>query len=150
MLRKILLLGFLALLSIISGVLMSEVSWIGRMGMRFFYKEFELLKIWWQGALLVYSVLIVMYIVQAILLKVLPGKISKIIFIVLLLAGMAGMYATYNDFREDFSHRLAGERFHIGFYLFWVGSIMTSFFFLLEKGKTKKTINSSSKDVVNQ
>lgn len=45
---------------------------------------------------------------------------------------LVGLYFTYNDFRTDLSHRLLGERFHLGAYLFWLGAILVAVFYLFK------------------
>ena len=50
---------------------------------------------------------------------------------------LAGLYFTYQDFRTDLSHRLLGERFHLGAYLFWLGAIMIAIFYLFKNNSYK-------------
>jgi len=55
----------------------------------------------------------------------------------LLVAGVLGLVITYYDFQHTYSHRLLKERFHLGFYLFWLGWMGTCVFFLVT-GNGKK------------
>ena len=40
-----------------------------------------------------------------------------------MLIAVAGLYFSYHDFRNTLSHKLLGEGFHLGVYLFWLGWI---------------------------
>ena len=143
--RNILFLLFLAVLAVISGILLSKASWIGRVGMTFFYKEYNLLKIWWQGALAVYIVWLVLFVAHSFIQKKLPPVTARLLHILILFAAIACLYLTYDDFTNDFSHHLLGWRFHYGFYLGWVGWMLICLFFALKRNRTKTTITSSDK-----
>jgi len=112
---------------------MSKASFIGRMGINFFYKEYKFLKVWWQGALVVFCVWVLLLLIQGMVQKRNTRKRAIIIHIVCVLAAIVGLYFTYNDFRHSFNHRLLGERFHLGAYLFWIGWIIISLFYLVQK-----------------
>ena len=128
--RTSFLIFILALLSAISGYLLSKASLIGKAGISMFYKEYQFLKVWWQGALLVFGVLLLLFLVQGLVQRKVAKGTANFIHIILILLALAGLYFTYNDFRHDISHRLLGERFHLGAYLFWVGWIIISMFYL--------------------
>jgi hypothetical protein len=136
--RTILFLSLLASISAISGYLMSKASWIGRVGMTFFYKEYNLLKIWWQGALAVFIIFIFLYALHALVqlrfnqLR-LSQAASKVVHAIVLAVTITGLYFTYDDFSTDLSHRLLGWRFHYGVYLFWVGWMFICLNFLFKK-----------------
>lgn len=123
----------LAILSGISGYMLSKSSWIGKVGISLFYQQYEFLKIWWQAGLVVFVLLMVIFALHAILKNKLSGSGGNIACIVLLLIAITGLYGTYHDFRHDFSHRMLGERFHIGAYLFWISWMLISLFFLFRK-----------------
>jgi hypothetical protein len=125
--------------------MMSKSSWIGGIGMSIFYKEYTFLNVWWQGALAVMGLYVLLVIVHVILHMVLSRSGSAIFNIIAIIISLAGLYLTYHDFRHDFSHRIMGERFHIGFYLFWTGWIFIGLNFLLGK---KKPIEINRKDEV--
>lgn len=136
--RNLLLFSLLAALSALSGFMMSKASWIGRVGMTFFYKEYNLLKIWWQGAIAVFIVLMVLFALHLLIkgrfarLK-LPYMAWKGVNIALLMAATAALYFTYNDFTHELAHRMLGWRFHLGFYMVWIGWMIICLFFLFEK-----------------
>ncbi|HEX2535143.1 MAG TPA: cytochrome d ubiquinol oxidase subunit II [Chitinophagaceae bacterium] len=125
-----LFIGLLAVLSGISGYLLSKASGIGRLGINLFYKEYRFLKVWWQGGAVVFGTLLLLFFLQGWAARRLaPGK-ARLVHLLCILAALAGLYFTYNDFRHTLSHRLLGERFHLGAYLFWAGWILVSLFYL--------------------
>lgn len=128
---------FLLILSAVSGVLLSNASWVGKMGMSLFYQEYNFLKIWWKGAGLIFFLLTGLYGLQSLIHKTTGKRTSTAVHIFALLVALAGLYFSYRDFRHDFSHRLLGERFHIGVYLFWIGWMVISIYLLLT-GKHEK------------
>lgn len=122
---------FILSTSIISGYLMSKASIIGKIGMSLFYREYNFLKTWWKGALLISALLIMLYIIQEIVLRKYPPVKARTIYIIACVLSVIGLYFTYNDFRHTLSHRLLGERFHLGVYLFWLGWLGISIFYLI-------------------
>ena len=124
---------FIAALSALSGYLMSKASLTGRVGISLFYNEYQFLKVWWQGALVVFAVLLVLMLVQGIVQRKLPKPKANILHVIMVLLALGGLYYTYNDFRHTLSHKLLGERFHIGGYLFWIGWIIISVFYIVQK-----------------
>jgi len=126
-------LSLLAALSAISGYLMSKASWIGRVGMTFFYKEYNLLKIWWQGAITVFIMLILLFVLHSFIHTKLRLAGARAVHFLLLLLAVGGLYLTYDDFTNELSHRMLGWRFHYGFYLFWADWMLICIFFLFKK-----------------
>ena len=124
---------FLALLSVVSGYLLSNASWIGKAGMNVFYTEYSFLNTWWKGALLVFAVLIFLYAVQSAVALYSTRQISRIVNIAAIGVAVVGLYLTYDDFRRDLGHRWMGERFHLGAYLFWIGWMIVSVYLLMRK-----------------
>src|SRR5690606_16177744 len=96
-------------------------------------QEYDFLKIWWKGAALVFFLLMSLYGLQSWIHKITTKKISTAVHIFALMAALGGLYFSYSDFREDLSHRLLGERFHIGVYLFWLGWMVVSIYLLLTR-----------------
>jgi len=74
-----------------------------------------------------------LFFVQTVFYKRGSVKTSKIIQTVLLAIAIAGIFFSYSDFRNTLSHRLLGERFHLGVYLFWLGWIAITIFLALQK-----------------
>lgn len=132
---KSLLLVLLITLAGISGYLLSKASLVGRVGINLFYKEYKFLKVWWQGALLVFAVWMMLFLLQGLAQRKLKPLIARLIQVDAIIIALVGLYFTYSDFRHTTSHRWLGERFHIGGYLFWVGWIIISVFYLTERKK---------------
>ncbi len=145
--RTTLFLTILLGLSGVSGYLMSKASWIGRVGMTLFYKEYNLLKVWWQGGLAAFIFLLVLFLLHTLIEKKLPFAGAKIVHVLLLAAAGACLYLTYVDFDEDFSHHLLGWRFHYGFYLIWLQWILICFFFLFTSRKKVAPATGTDKKV---
>lgn len=111
---------------------MSKASLVGKAGMSLFYREYNFLKVWWQGALMVFTILIVLFVILHFVQRKVVYNKMKTISLLALLAGILGAYFTYYDFRHTLSHRLLGERFHIGAYLFWAGWLLVAIFYFLQ------------------
>ncbi len=131
-----LLIVFIFSLSILSGVLLSKSSFIGKVGIHFFYQQYKFLKIWWQGAAVIFALLMALMVVHLIVRKLLDFKTARITYLLALAVALVGLYFTYRDFRDSLSHRLLGERFHLGAYLFWLGWISINLFFLFDWKQT--------------
>ena len=126
-----LLIFILALLSLLSGNLTKGVSLVGRVGINLFYKEYKFFKVWWQAALVCFAALILITVMLYFMDKALNGLTRKIVLLVFFFVFLAGLYFTFRDFRDDLSHRLLGERFHLGIYLYWIGFCIISLFYML-------------------
>ena len=142
---RFVLVTVLALISMASGYLMSKASWIGKVGMTFFYKEYNLLKIWWQGAIAVFVILLIILSIHELVKRKASRRVATSLVVILLTIGAGGLYLTYDDFTHDFSHHILGRRFHYGFYLAWCGWIVTSLFYLFAKGNRKTIVTISNK-----
>lgn len=144
--RNVYLFALLLLLSLISGVLLSKASLVGRTGINLFYKEYKFLKLWWQGSFVVFATLLAVFGIHSLLEKVLSGKLANRAHVLSIVIALTGLFFTYQDFRHSLSHRLLGERFHLGAYLFWIGWIMIALYFLLViAGKKEITVLSIKK-----
>ena len=149
--HRVLIIALLAILSGASGYLMSGASWISKVGMTFFYKEYNFLKIWWQGAIAVFLVFMLLFLFHGILRQKLPGIAARTVHILALLIAAAGLYFTYDDFTSNLSHRLLGWHFHYGFYLFWFGWMLICLFYIFKRKRTITTVTNSDKtEIINQ
>jgi hypothetical protein len=113
------------------------------MGMSMFYQEYNFLRTWWKGAALIFLVLMVIYALQSLVQVNAKASVSKTVHVIAIGAALTGLYFTYADFRHDLSHRLLGERFHIGAYLFWMGWVVISAYLLM----TRKNIAAEKNNV---
>lgn len=135
--RKSLLVLFLLLLSGVAGYVLSKASLVGRAGISLFYTQYKFLKTWWQGGLVVFAVWMLLFFLQGLAQRKWSPATSRLVHVAAILVASAGLYFTYQDFRHTLSHRWLGERFHLGGYLFWIGWIAISVFYLTENRKTK-------------
>lgn len=129
---------YLALLSLLSGWLLSRMSWIGRVGVNLFHREYRFLKYWYKGAALVFVVLLALFLLQSWARRRLSPAKSRGVQIFALVAAVAGLWATYSDFRSDWSHSLLRERFHLGAYLFWIGWMSVSLYLLTPRRSSQE------------
>lgn len=149
--KRALLLILLAGLSVISGLFMSRSSWIGKVGITFFHKAYNITKIWWQGATAVFIILLLFFFLHSLLQQKLSSVVAKIFHFLLLLTAATALYITWDDFHTNLSHRLLGHNFHNGVYLVWVGWMMECIFFLFSrKTQNVPAINSGRKETADQ
>ena len=130
--RSIYLLLLLAILAVVSGILLSNASWIGRVGITFLHKEYNFLKIWWQGAIGVFLVYLGLFFLHDLIsrkLSVIPAKITHGLILLLVIGCY---YLTHQDFSNTLSHRILGWKFHYGVYLFWLSWAIICVYFLLK------------------
>jgi hypothetical protein len=125
-------LALLAGLSVVAGYLLSKATLIGRTGIALFYKEYRFFRYWWKGALAVFAVWLLLFLLHRFLHRKLARQQATLLHSTALVIAAIGLYFTYRDFRDDFSHRLLGERFHLGFYLFWIGWMLIGLFYLFQ------------------
>ena len=130
---------FLLILSAIAGYLLSKASLVGSVGISLFYKQYKFLKVWWQGGLLLFTVWMFLFFLQGVAQRRLAPKSSRLLHVGGILASLIGLYFTYQDFSNNTTHRWLGERFHLGCYLFWVGWMSISTFYLTQVRNTNTT-----------
>lgn len=119
------------IISVTCGILMSKMSWLGRMGINIVKTEYKFFKTWWKTALAIFIIQLFLILIQWIVKRICKGNISRIIFCLFLISGIAGLGYTYYDFSTVYEHRLMKERFHLGGYLFWIGWISSNLYFLV-------------------
>lgn len=118
------------LLSTISGVLLSQMSFVGKVGISLLYREYGLFKIWWKTAILLFAVQLVLLFVLWLIKRLLWRRLATATILLFLLFGLVGAYFTYLDFTTT-SHRLMKGNFHAGGYLFWGAWALSCLYFLL-------------------
>jgi len=134
-----LLILLLASLATLSGYLLSKASLVGKAGISLFYKQYGFLKVWWQGALVVFIVWIFLFGLQGWVARRAKGNNAVLAHIAAIVVALIGLIFTYQDFRNNLSHRVLGERFHLGGYLFWAGWIIISLYYLFKSRSLKQT-----------
>lgn len=137
--RRFRFIAFLAALSAVSGYLMSQMSWLGRVGINLVHREYQFLKVWWQGGLAVFLFLLVLFFLHVVIQRSLPRLAASLMHIMLMGCAAAMFYFTYRDFGDEFTHHLLRQRFHIGAYLPSFGWFLTGLFFLTERVKPVQT-----------
>lgn len=134
--NKIILILVQALLSTISGIMIANMSFVGKVGIGLFYTQYHLFKIWWQTALLLFSIQVVLVLLLSLIQAYSKIFIAKTIALVVLLLSGWGGYLTYKDFTTT-SHRYMSSSFHFGFYIFWTSVAATAVYFLVTKKKIR-------------
>lgn len=119
-----------ALLSTISGVLMSQMSFIGKVGITVMYSEYGVFKIWWKTAILLFVIQLALVFVLWLVRKLLGRRLSLVVLLLFLLFGLTGAYFTYLDFTTT-SHRMLKMNFHAGGYLFWGTWALACIYFMV-------------------
>ncbi|MFC3197779.1 hypothetical protein ACFOET_09155 [Parapedobacter deserti] len=119
-----------ALLSTISGVLMSQMSFVGKVGISLIYREYGLFRLWWKTALLLFALQLALIFILWLVRRISGRRLSVAIILFFLLVALTGAYFTYIDFTTT-SHRLMKANFHVGGYLTWVAWLLTCFYFLV-------------------
>lgn len=107
-------------LSILAGTLISSLSFTGKIGISFFYREYHFLKVWWKDSLLVFVSWIIIWLLHLYARNRLKRTQYMVLSILSLIISLTGLYFSYYDFRHTLSHRWLGERFHLGIYIFWL------------------------------
>ncbi|HWJ03125.1 MAG TPA: cytochrome d ubiquinol oxidase subunit II [Verrucomicrobiae bacterium] len=125
----------LVVLAVLCGYLLSKASLVGKVGITLIYKEYSFLKVWWQGALAVFACWLLLFFIQGWAQRNAKGSNAVLPHIAALVLAAIGLFFTYQDFSNNLSHRLLGERFHLGGYLFWVGWMIISLAYLFRKKK---------------
>jgi len=141
LLRKISwLIFFQAALCALATYLISRISLMGRIGIATFYKEYKFLRSPWKTYLSIIIIQLLIIFLLYILHKRFSRKINLRASAIILILSAIGLWITYYDFQHTFSHRVLRERFHLGFYLFWIGLMITSLFFMIAVPAKEKDI----------
>ena len=91
------------------------------------------MKTWWKGTLAIFTLLFLLMLLHDAVDRKLVKKRANSFHLMALSAAVIGMYFTYRDFQYYYAHRWLQEKFHLGGYLFWIGWIGVSLFFLFRK-----------------
>ena len=131
---------FQGLISVVSGILITQMSLLGRIGIHIMYRQFLVFRSWWKTALLLFAV-------QCLLLALLYGvrkamslSSAKKVAWILLLVGILGAGTTYWDFSHTM-HKVMKAKFHFGFYFFWLGWAVSCLYFISVKDEERKVTN---------
>ncbi|MBW3518355.1 hypothetical protein [Flavobacterium sp. NKUCC04_CG] len=125
-----------AVIALLCGILMSKMSFVGRMGIQFLHRDYLIFKTWWKTALLILCIQLILIAIMMLVRYFSPVKTTKMVSVLFLVLGVIGAYATYIDFTTT-SHKMMKGSFHSGGYLFWVGWIISCIYFLFWNKKPK-------------
>lgn len=110
--------------------LISKISTIGKIGIATTHHEYHWLRVFWL-TFTIFTVLQLALILTLYILNRRAGKrITNLVSTIFFVAGGLGLVLTFQDFMHTYSHRLLKERFHLGFYIFWISWMGTCLFFL--------------------
>src|SRR5690606_22672865 len=119
-----------ALLSTISGVLLSQMSFIGKVGISVLYRDYGIFKIWWKTAVLLFAIQLALLLVLWLAKKLLGRRLALAVFLLFLLFGLVGTYFSYLDFTTT-TPRVMKANFHAGIYLFWGTWALACIYFMV-------------------
>ena len=131
-------------LCLLSAYLVSKISTIGKIGIALFYKEYRLLRSGWKTFLLFFGIQLLIILLLHLTQKRSSAKKTIFTASVFIALALIGLLTTFNDFHHTYSHRLLKERFHLGFYLFWIGWIASCVFFIVENYNKRLPVSDSS------
>jgi len=131
------------IISLISGILLSKMSLIGKIGITVAYTEYTLLKTWWKGALVVFLIQLILIAILYVSKRFALYKNFVIINLVLVILGLLGVFFTYIDFTTT-SHKYMNSKFHTGGYLVWLGWFINCIYFFIFSVKPKPTETKNS------
>lgn len=113
--------------------LVSKISLIGKIAIALIHPEYRLLRSGWKTFFLFFFIQLAVIAALEIARRKTQRAILAYTAGTLILIGLCGLGATYVDFLHTYSHRLLKERFHMGFYVFWLGWIGSCIVFLVDK-----------------
>lgn len=146
--KNITILVFIQLsLAIISAVLISNMSTLGRIGISLMYKQYTVFKTPWKTTLIIFGIQVCLVLLLAFFKRFTSSKLSHFVSFIFFVIGIIGAYYTYIDFTTT-SHKHMKFYFHFGFYLFWFNWIFSCIFFFFLKGR--KNITPSTPQDINQ
>jgi uncharacterized membrane protein len=128
--RLLVLILFQLLLCWYETYLISKISTIGKIGIATTYHQYHWLRVFW----LTYTILTVFQLALILTLFIIgkrsTKKMTNLVSTIFLVAGGLGLVLTFQDFLHTYSHRLLKERFHLGFYIFWICWMGSCLYFL--------------------
>ncbi|MBO9574056.1 MAG: hypothetical protein J7497_17850, partial [Chitinophagaceae bacterium] len=90
----------------------------------------------WKTFLLLYGIQLLIILLLYFIQKRAPARRTIFTASVFIALALLGMVMTFIDFQYTYSHRLLKERFHLGFYLFWIGWIITCIYFIVKSRRS--------------
>ncbi|MDO5655156.1 MAG: hypothetical protein Q4G27_03335 [Flavobacteriaceae bacterium] len=129
---------FQMILSAISAWLISQMSFIGKLGIGLFYKEYKILKSPIETGILIFALQMFVVILLFICWRFISNKATRIVSLLVIFLACIGLAYTIHDFTYEFSHRILKSKFHTGFYLIWAGMIISALIYLFIPARIKQ------------
>lgn len=149
--KWIILILIQVIISLISGILLSKMSLIGRIGVSTVYTEYGFMKHWYKGFAAVLLVQLLLIAILWIVKRTTTYKNFSIVNLVFVILGLLGLIYTFYDFTQT-SHKYMNSQFHWGGYLFWIGWFITCLYFFFARVKprpiTEPSITNPNNDIV--
>lgn len=117
------------LLSFASAMLFSKMSFIGKVSISLFYKEYAIFKTVWKTALAIFFIQLAVILLLALIKRFTPKWIYIPFILIAIAIGAIGAYYTFVDFTTT-SHKHMKLYFHSGGYLFWFNWLISCIFIL--------------------
>lgn len=131
-----LLIIFQIIISAVSAWLLAQMSFLGKIGISLFYKEYQILRNPWQTGAMLIGIQLFVILILWIFYRGFGKKATHFMAILVIILALVGLGYTIYDFQEEFSHKMLKTKFHIGGYLIWVGMMVSGLFFLLKNKRT--------------
>ena len=125
-----------AVISLISGILFSQMSFIGKIGISVAYREYTILKTWWKAALMVFAIQLALVVFLWFTKRFSTYKTFAIINLIFVILGLIGLLYTFYDFTNT-SHKYMNGKFHMAGYLIWAGWFISCIYFFFLRVKPK-------------
>lgn len=134
--KWIILLLLQVIVSLVSGILLSKMSLIGRIGVSTVYTQYGFLKHWYKGFAAVLIVQLLLIAILWIVKRLTTYKNFSIVNLIFIIVGLLGLLYTYYDFTST-SHKYMNNQFHWGGYIVWIGWFISCLFFFFARVKPK-------------
>ena len=141
--KWIVLLLIQVIISLISGILLSQMSLIGKIGVSTLYTEYGFLKHWYKGFAAVLIVQLLLIAILWIVKRVTTYKNFSIVNLIIVIIGLIGVIYTFYDFTST-SHKYMNNKFHAGGYLFWAGWFISCIYFFIVRVKPKQVVKTNA------
>ena len=136
------------IISLVSGILLSKMSLIGRIGVSTVYTEYGFMKHWYKGFAAVLAIQLLLIAILWIVKRITSYKNFSLVNLILIILGLLGLIYTFYDFTST-SHKYMNSQFHAGGYLFWAGWFITCLYFFFARVKPKPiTIENTPKETI--
>ncbi len=127
------------IISLVSGILLSKMSLIGKIGVSTVYTEYGFMKTWYKGFAAVLIIQLLLIAVLWIVKRITTYKNFSLVNLILIILGLLGLIYTFYDFTST-SHKYMNSQFHAGGYLFWAGWFITCLYFFFARVKPRPRV----------